>query len=294
MWSLLDFARGGRPPAFADEVTTWLDGDVSTETDPATLRTWASGSPLEALLAVADDTRPDLAQERLVGPFGAGASLVECEVDGDKGGPLPAGLGGAGTFQTWFAYQRDGAVRACLVLDVSLDGRGRIDAIAVRTVDPDGLLPTRAAEPESAEASDLVSVLVAFAQGERTEPPDLADEVRLYDDGDYLRTASAAQLVEPTAWLVCDPAKRDTCVGSVLEALMYAVGEVPFRSTEQVPADAPPGTVAVVNVGPPEVSSCQPRGTVTLYVDGDEQIVGVDVADASGGICDEEGLAPPE
>jgi hypothetical protein len=42
------------------------------------------------------------------------------------------------------------------------------------------------------------------------------------------------------------------------------------------------------------VSSCQPRGTATLYVDLDEQIVGLDVTDASATVCGEEGLAPPE
>lgn len=300
LWSLLDFARGSGPASFANEVITSVDGDLSTETDPDTLRTWASGSPLEALASVAADTRTDLTDERAFRSGSEGSFPAECEVGAFQPATLPTGFDDpetpvtTDTSRTWFAHERDGAVRACLVLDVSLDDQGRIDALAVRTVDPDGLLPVLAAQPENAEVSDLVSVLVAFAKGEWTEPPDLADEVRLYDDGDYLRTASAEELVEPTAWLVCDPAVRDTCVGSALEALAYAVGEVPFRSTEQVPAEAPPGTVAVVSVGPPQVSSCQPRGTVMLYVDVDEQIVGVDVANAPVRICGEEGLVPPE
>ncbi len=180
-----------------------------------------------------------------------------------------------------------------MLVDISLDDRDRIAGLAVRTVDPDALLPDLAPDPVGEEASDLGSALVAFARGELDEPLFLADDVRLYDDGRYVRTASAAELVDRDAWLVCDPASGDSCVGSAIEALAYAVGDV--RVAEAVPrGDLPPGTASVVLVGPPEVTSCQPRGTVSLYVDTNEQIVGVDVVDGPATVCSEQGLVPPE
>ena len=149
----------------------------------------------------------------------------------------------------------------------------------------------------SAEVADLVSELVAFARGELGRADVSPTRSRLYDDGDYVRTEPAAALGnERRPGSVCDPTSRDTCVGSALEVLAYAVGEVPVRSTAQVPPSrSARDGVAVVTSGPPEVTSCQPRGTVTLFLDADEQIVGVDVAaDTSERLCGEEGLVPPE
>ncbi len=293
LWDLLDFARGGRSPAFADEVITSVNDELSIERDPVRLRSWSSGSPLEMLAAVSEDLRPDLVEQRLLASGWEGPFPADCNIDGVTPGALAAGFDTPWATRAWFAYQSDGEVRACVLVDISLDGRDRIAGLAVRTVDPDSLLPDLATDPVGEGASDLAATFVAFARGELDEPLFLADDVRLYDDGRYVRTASAAELVDRDAWLVCDPASSDSCVGSAIEALAYAVGGVPVAEAVRR-GDPPPGTASVVVVGPPEVASCQPRGTVSLYVDTNEQILGVDVVDGSGTFCSEEGLVPPE
>lgn len=298
-WSLLDAARDSGPgPRSADTVRTWLDGVETTVTGAEEPAGWADVPALSALASVANDQDlPRDGVEMRLDTVGRTEPLssfpAQCDVGGGPPPELPAAATDRPSFQAWFAYQSGGATRACLVVDVFNDEQLRVDGLAVRTVDPEGLLPEIPTAPVSTAVDDLVSELTAFARGEWGVPP-LADQVGLYREGDYVRTEPASALGNEKVWFVCDPTMSDSCVGSALAVLRYADGDVPVAPAEPRRV-VPPGTASAVVLGPTEVTSCQPRGTVTLFLDTEDAIVGVDVAaDTSQRRCGEEGLAPPE
>ncbi|QIK67688.1 hypothetical protein G7072_16225 [Nocardioides sp. HDW12B] len=297
-FSLLDFARGERPPPFAGEVRTWVDGAESTVASPEDLGAWVEGSPVASLRAVADDRYQERAgaDGDLSREVGVGDRPVGCRVGDSQ--TLPGAVQGRPATSAWVVYERGDETRACFLLDMYADEQEGIDALVVRTIDPDGLLPVGATSGAVglSPQQDTADALRAFADNEVEGPPPLAESVTLLDRGDPVREATPTDLMDRDAWAVC-AGLSDACGVSAIQLLSYAV-DVPVGTTYpgrfgRTPT-APAGG-AVVVLGPTTVTSCQPRGIIGLTLDADGRIASVDVAgDTSPQFCSEEGLEPPE
>ena len=156
--------------------------------------------------------------------------------------------------QAWFAYQRDGEIRACSWSTSRTDEQGRIDALAVRTAGPrrPPARPRRRAGERGGLATSS-SALVAFATGEcdraagsrRRGPPLRRGGVPPHG---VRRRADRPQRVAGLR----TRGRGITCDGTALEQVAYAVGEVPFRSSSQVPVRRAAGTVDGPDGGPAE------------------------------------------
>ena len=239
------------------EVTTWLDGG-SLDTGP-TVRgdPGAPGhcstpwKPLRLAGPAAGPTHlpprePVVGQPSFV--IGRLASLPgEATVLGTDDRPGSSG---------WFAYEAGGEVRACVLVDVFGDPRGRL---ASRCAHP-GPRRTVPASPPSRRArrSATWSRPRRVRQGGWSEPTVLADEVRLYDAGDYF-APSRPRSFEPTpGWSATRPSATAASARPSRRCLRHRRAALPLDGAG--PGRSAAGDDEVVTVGPPEVTSCQPRG----------------------------------
>ena len=229
------------PPAFADEVTTWVDGAPRRRSDPTTLRTWGTGSPLEALLAVADDVRPErVGQTVAVRIGGDGPVPPECDRRRTVRRPSARLRRDPSRPQAWFAYERDGeTARACSsTSSATTSGVDRPAPCAPRTL-TDCARPRRRAGEHGGQRPRLV--LVAFARaseradGSRRRGPPLRRR-RLRPHGVRRRRLGPA-----TAWLVCDPASATPASGRPSKRWGTPSARCPSAHGAG-PAEAPPGT----------------------------------------------------
>jgi hypothetical protein len=284
-WQLLDFANGRGPaPAFASEVTVYVDGQrtVLTGEEAVNPRTWSTGSAL-GLLAAASR------QKELREGFTATPVLRVHTDDGTQfacgGQELPPELSDRQSL--WFSIEipTDGPSLSCTFANVFLD-EGQVDTLVVRTSAPltggAGTQPEQPGEPDP-DSAEIVARFLAYGSGGPADLP-AAVPVRLYLGNMYQKTIRPGRLEDRRSWDVCATYAERSCPLSAVRTMEELRSQPAITSflpdvCLDTLTDAPPdtGDDRMVVLGPPEPESCASDFAVQIWYNDAAQITAVNL-----------------
>lgn len=287
-WTLLDFANGrGDAPAFADEVTSYVNGTATTLAgeQAAAIDSWSDDSGLTALHRASGHVL-DMGDRLLVPGLVAVDTSLSTDLPCD-GQELPPSLASRDSLAVWMDYPDPALPQKCFVVNVFSTG-GRIDAVVLRTGGPEGQAAEHDLELDLAEraAGAAGKAWVEFARGGAA--PRFAEQVDVLFGDAHQRYLTADQAADRTSWDLCPRWMSAPCEMSNLSPVHVINHEddrivrthLPpesscFRSTGELPGYL--SQLAMVRLDQPEAASCRDTWAVQVWVDQDDAITAVNL-----------------
>ncbi|WP_109506675.1 PASTA domain-containing protein [Nocardioides speluncae] len=297
-WQLLDWANGrGQPPAFADRVSSFTNGEDPVAFDPteaADPAAWGSDAAPAALARRSGEIMTLTSNRRTEYRTPALGVVTDDGRDFVCGGwDLPGSLDHRRSIMVSVGVPTDGFADDCTMVNLFVTD-GQIDTVVLRQSEPAdvGRPNGQSAEPESVEvreeAEQVGEAFVSFARDNGASDDLFAAEVDLWLGNRPIATIDAASATTESAWNICPPEgdgyAEAVCPFSALEAVRESKWPLIYLTQHPLlgacaagssDTELPGGPFVVLGVAEPD--ACMNNWNVELYYGADRRITAVNL-----------------